>query len=98
MAQALAVRLADGGLVFVEDISLGESKTRALIEILKKLSCGPAATVVLEAPDFKLSQAGRNIQGFRIVLAGDLNAYTVLRSQRLIMTRSAAEKIGARWS
>lgn len=98
LAQALAARLADGGIVFVEGLSLPEPKTKALAAILAALKCEGRVMLVLDGPDRNLSVAGSNIPGLRIRLASDLNAYEVLGCRKLVMTRPALEKLGARWN
>lgn len=98
LAQALAARHADGAVVFVDSLSFPEAKTKLVAQALEKLGCDRGALIVLDQPDKKLSLASRNIPGVEVRLAGDLNAWSVLRSRRLVLTRAALEKLGARWS
>ena len=98
LAQALAARHAEGGILFVDAISLEEAKTKAVAGILKQLGCKAPTILVVDSPDAKLTLASRNIPGVAIMLAGDLNAYAVLRSHRLVVTRPALEKLGTRWN
>jgi large subunit ribosomal protein L4 len=99
LAQALAARQADGGLVFV-DAFAASGKTKDAAQALKALGCSDlkTVTVVVDSPDAKLTQAIRNIPGVAVLLAGDLNAYVVLRSRKLIVTKPALEKLAARWN
>lgn len=98
LAQALAARHADGGIVFVDALSFPETKTKLVAQALSTLGCDRGALIVLDQSDKKLSLASRNIPGVEVRLAGDLNAWSVLRSRRLVLTRPALEKLGARWS
>ena len=98
LALALAVRHAAGGIVFVDQLVVEEPKTKAVAQILKALGCGARTILVLDQPDKKLSLAARNIPGLEVRLAGDLNAYAVLRAKKLVLTRPALEKLGARWN
>jgi large subunit ribosomal protein L4 len=98
LAQALAARHAEGGVVFVDSLAFPEAKTKAVALALGRLGCDRGALVVLDQADKKLSLASRNIPGVEVRLAGDLNAWMVLRSRRLVLTRAALEKLGARWS
>lgn len=98
LAQALAVRLADGGIIFVDQLGLESAKTKQMAALLKALGCKGRTMLVLDAPDAKLALAGRNIPDLEIALAADLNAYTVMRCRKMIMTRPALEKLGARWN
>ncbi len=102
LAQALAARYADGGIVFIDSLNLfaaAEPKTKSMSSFLEKLGCAKGRTMlVLDAPDAKLSLASRNIQNVDIVMASDLNAYSVLRSRKMVLTRPALEKLGGRWN
>ena len=98
LAQALAARHASGGIVIVDQLSIEEPKTKAVARILKALGCGTRTILVLDQPDAKLALAARNIPGVEVRLAGDLNAYAVLRAKKLVLTRPALEKLGARWN
>jgi large subunit ribosomal protein L4 len=98
LAQALAARYQDNGIVFVENLAIEQAKTKNVAALLKQLGCAGRTLLVLDQPDAKLSQASRNIPNVEILLAGDLNAYVVLRSKKLVVTRPALEKLGARWN
>ncbi len=98
LAHALAARNADAGLVVVDEIKLKEAKTKSVAEILKSLGCAGRTIIVLDAPNAKITLAARNIPNVEVLLAGDLNAYTVLRSKKLVLTQPALEKLSARWN
>ena len=98
LAQALAARYADGGIIFVDKIGVTEAKTKNVAAVLKQLGCSGRVMIVLDQPDQALTRASRNIPGVEISLASDLNAYVVLRAKKLVMTQPAVEKLGARWN
>jgi large subunit ribosomal protein L4 len=98
LAQALAAKNEGGALIVVESFGVAEAKTREVAAALKALGCGDSALVVVEAHDAKLSRAGRNLPGFSVSLAADINAYSVLRAKKLVITRAALEKLGTRWN
>lgn len=98
LSQALTARLQAGGVIFVDGFQFKEAKTKLVAAALEKLGCQGRTILVLDQPDQKLTLAARNIPNVEVLLAGDLNAYSVLRSKKLVMTRSAVEKLGARWN
>ncbi len=99
LAQALTARFQEGGVVFVEALGLAEPKTKILAGALKSLGLSSRGTLlVLDKPDAALARAGRNLPGFEMVCARDLNAYSVLRSRKLLMTKPALESLGTRWN
>jgi large subunit ribosomal protein L4 len=97
LAQALSARLADGGLVFVESFK-ADGKTKSVASALKALGCQGKTLLVLDQQDPKLTQAGRNIDGLQLSLAGDLNAYVVLAARKLVLTKAALEKLASRYN
>ena len=96
LAQALSAKHDQGAIVFVESLALEDAKTKQAVALLKALGCAGRTMMVLDAPDARLALAGRNIPQLEVALAGDLNAYTVLRADRMVVTRQALEKLGAR--
>jgi large subunit ribosomal protein L4 len=99
LAQALAAKNAAGAIIYVDDVKLAEAKTKNVAQLISKLGCeGARTTIVLDSPNAQLTLAARNMPDVQVLLAGDLNAYTVLRSTKLVLTQSALEKLGARWN
>ena len=96
LSQALSTKLAQGAIVFVDSLALTSARTKEAVGLLKALGCGSRTMLVLGAPDSKLALASRNIPGVELAMAGDLNAYSVLRARRMVVTRSALEKLNVR--
>lgn len=96
LAQALSAKHSEGAIVFVESLALEAAKTQAVAEILDKLNCAGRTMLVLDAPDPQLALASRNIPDLELALAGDLNAYSVLRARRMVVTRPALDKLNTR--
>lgn len=98
LAQALAAKNIEGGLIFVDGLKLKEAKTKNVAQMLEKFGCKGRTILVLDQPSAQLTLAARNIPDVEIMLAGDLNAYAVLRSKKIVLTQPALEKLGARWN
>jgi large subunit ribosomal protein L4 len=99
LVQALSAKAAQGALVFVDSLAVAEAKTKAVAAMLESLKCGDrkgCTLLVLDAPDANLARASRNIPNVELALAGDINAYGVLRARRLVVTKPALEKLQAR--
>jgi large subunit ribosomal protein L4 len=96
LAQALSAKHAQGEILFVESLTLEDAKTKQAVALLKALGCTGRTMLVLDAPDARLALAGRNIPQLELAVAADLNAYTVLRAGRMVVTRQALEKLGTR--
>ena len=98
LAHALSARAQDGGLICVKELSLKEAKTKLMAGLIEKLGGEGRVLIVLDAPNAALKRASRNLQSVELVLAGDLNAYEVLKCKKLIITPAALEKLGSRWN
>jgi large subunit ribosomal protein L4 len=98
LAHALSARAQDGGLICVKELALKEAKTKLMADLLRNLGGEGRVLIVLDAPNASLKRASRNLQSVELVLAGDLNAYEVLKCKKLIITAAALEKLGSRWN
>ena len=98
LAHALAAKNAAGLIVYIDELKLKDAKTKLVAQILKSLGCAGRTILVLDQPNAQLTLATRNIPDVEVLLAGDLNAYTIMRCKKLVLTQPALEKLGARWN
>lgn len=92
---ALSTKLSEGNLVVLEDLKVSEPKTKAFAAVLETLSAGRKPLLLGNFADANTKLAGRNIAGLTHLLPEDINAYVVLNSTKVIMTKEALEKISA---
>jgi large subunit ribosomal protein L4 len=100
---ALAVKLQDGAVTVVDALSVGEIKTKAATEMLKRLgvdggtkASGKKASKVLLVdvkPEEKLALSVRNIDGVRLLPSNRISARDVMNTRRVVVTRAALEKL-----
>jgi large subunit ribosomal protein L4 len=90
---ALAEKLQAHALVVVDALAVSEIKTKAAIELLKRLGCDGKAVLVDVAIDDKLSRSVRNIPGVSFVPSGRVSAREVIDAHRVVVTKSALEKL-----
>jgi large subunit ribosomal protein L4 len=89
---AVASRIADEEVTLVEDLSFDEPKTREMAGVLKALSIDNGTLLVTVAEyDANVHKSARNIQGVSVAPVTELNALSVLRPRRLLMTRAALD-------
>lgn len=94
LAQALSAKFSEGGIKVVETLNLPEPKTRVLMDVLRCLELkAQKVLVVSEGMNENLQRAASNIQGFSHCLPADLNAYTILRHNTLIFTKTALDAL-----
>ena len=96
---ALSLRQQEGAITVVDDLALGEFKTKRVVEILTALGLGgESVLIVIAEADAKIEVSARNLPRVGVIRAEGLNVYDVLRHARLLLTRAAVEAIELRLS
>jgi len=94
---ALSQKLRDGAVIVVDALSVGEIKTKAAAEMLRRLGIdGGAKSKVLLVdvkPEDKLSLSVRNIEGVRVLPSNRVSARDVMNTRRVVLTQAALEKL-----
>jgi large subunit ribosomal protein L4 len=100
---ALAVKLRDGAVVVVDALTVGDIKTKAAAEMLKRLGVDggqkagakkPRKVLLVDVkPEEKLSLSMRNIDGVRVLPSNRISARDVMNTRRVVLTRAALEKL-----
>ena len=96
LRKALTERLNAGDVVVVDDFKLGSPKTKGFVDVLKKLEVTGTALVVAPSIEQNLRLATRNLEKVEVTTADDLNTYQVLRSDKLLFSKPAFEKLEER--
>jgi large subunit ribosomal protein L4 len=90
---ALTQKLRDGQVIVVDALSVGEIKTKAAAEMLRRIGVAGKALLVDVKPEEKLSLSVRNIDGVRVLPSNRISARDVMNSRRVVLTRAAMEKL-----
>jgi large subunit ribosomal protein L4 len=90
---ALAAKLQSNALVVVDTLAASEIKTKAAVELLKRLGCEGKAVLIDVALDDKLSRSVKNIPGVSLVRSAKVTARDVIDATRVVVTKSALEKL-----
>jgi large subunit ribosomal protein L4 len=90
---ALAQKMQDGALVVVDTLAADEIKTKAAVELLKRLGCDGKAVLIDVTVDDKLSRSVKNIPGVSFVASARLTARAVIDAEKVVATRGALEKL-----
>ena len=96
LRKALSERLKAGDVLVIADLKLSSPKTKGFTTILSKLDVKGTTLVVDSAIDNNVRLASRNVEGVEVATADNLNTYQVLRPNKLVLTKSAFEKLEAR--
>jgi large subunit ribosomal protein L4 len=95
---ALSQKLRDGAVIVVDALSVGEIKTKAAAEMLRRLGVdgGKKASKVLLVdvkPEDRLVLSVRNIEGVLLLPSNRVSARDVMNTRRVVLTRAALEKL-----
>ena len=90
---ALAAKIQDGSLVVVDQLAATEIKTKAAVDLLRRLGAKGKALLIDVQPDEKLGIALRNLAGVQFLASGRVGARDVVNASRVIVTRAAVEKL-----
>lgn len=94
---ALAAKLLDGEVLLIDELAFAAPKTREMYAILKALGCAQERLLIaIQAHDPNVYLSARNIDQVSIAPVSDLNAYSLLLSKRVLMTRAALDAFRAR--
>jgi large subunit ribosomal protein L4 len=92
---ALAAKMQDGSVVVVDQLAATEIKTKAAVELLRRLGAKGKALLIDVQPDEKLGIAVRNLPGVQFLASARVGARDVMNASRVIVTRAAVEKLQA---
>jgi large subunit ribosomal protein L4 len=91
---AILSKFQDQEAVILDELTVPEIKTKQVQALLKALKL-EGTTCLFGTPDYDLNLylSSRNIPEVQVMPTSQLNAYTVLRQKRLILTRAALEAL-----
>jgi large subunit ribosomal protein L4 len=91
---ALLSKFQDQETLVIDELKFTSAKTKPMVAILKALKLdGTTCLVGIADHDPMVYKSARNIQGVEVAPAAQMNAYTVLRQKRLLLTRAALEAL-----
>ncbi len=96
LRKALGERLKMGDVTIVSDFKLAAAKTKDFLNALDALEIDGTTLIVADHTDENLLRSARNVSYVEVTTGEDLNTYQVLRSDKLIFTRDAFEKVEQR--
>jgi large subunit ribosomal protein L4 len=90
---ALTQKLRDNAVTVVDALAVGEIKTKAAAEMLRRLGADRKTLLVDVKPEDKLALSVRNLEGVRLLPSNRISARDVMNTRRLVLTRAALEKL-----
>ncbi len=93
LKSALSSKQADGKLVILDEAKMKLAKTADLVKSLAKLGWGRALVIDGAEIDGNFGMAANNIYELNVLPSQGANVYDILRSDTLVLTREAVEKL-----
>ncbi|GAA4433313.1 MULTISPECIES: 50S ribosomal protein L4 [Bremerella] len=91
---AIASKIQGEQVVVVDDFAQDEIKTKNVAGALKALGIyGQKVAIALEKYDPIFYRSARNIEGVSVSPVAELNAYSVLRPRKLVITKAALDSL-----
>jgi large subunit ribosomal protein L4 len=96
LATALSVKAQEGKLIVVEDLNLGDAKTKAFIASMTALGITSGLFIDGGAVDIGFARASANVPHIDVLPAIGANVYDILNHDTLVLTRAAVLALEAR--
>jgi large subunit ribosomal protein L4 len=96
LAESLKGKLRDQELVVVDRLLASEPKTKPFARLAGTFGVARASIIVLEELAAPLVKSLRNLRAFELRRADDVNAFDVVNAQKVLMTKSAFERVTQR--
>jgi large subunit ribosomal protein L4 len=93
---AVAHKLKDNALIFLEDFSLNTPKTKEFISILKNLKVEDSKTLFLLSENEHLNNinlSSRNIPNAKVLPVSEANTYEIMNAQKLVVGANALDTL-----
>ena len=98
LKSVLTERARNNGLRVVESLTLSEPKTKAAVELLKKLELPERTLFVVAEKDNNLELALRNLRSTDVLPVDGLNVFDLLLHETIVCTPESIKKIEERLS
>lgn len=96
---AIASKIQDDQVVVVDELQFEQPATREMAAVLGALGLNGVTTLIaVEGHDPNAYKSARNIPGVSLTAVADLNALSVLKPRRMLVTKAALDAIKTRVS
>ena len=93
LSAALTSRYTEGAITVIGEISVPEPKTRTVVNYLGGLGLKKSILIIVPKKMEMLELAVRNIPDVNVARVGELNVYTILKYEKLLITKDAVDRM-----
>jgi len=97
LKHALSSKVRNSNLIVVEDLVAASSKTKDMIASFSALGWKNALIIDGETVNDNFGLASRNIPNIDVLPVQGINVYDILRREKLVLSKGAAEALEARF-
>jgi large subunit ribosomal protein L4 len=97
LRHALSAKAKDGGIIVIDQATLKDGKTKALLAGFDKLGLINALIIDGAEVDVGFQRAARNIPNIDVLPIQGINVYDIMRRRKLVLTKAALEALEARF-
>lgn len=91
---ALLSKFQDEEAIVLDEIAVDSPKTKVVVGMLRALGVDQdSCLLAIDQHDENVWKSARNISELRVAPCTELNAYVLLRQKRLVITRSAIDRL-----
>lgn len=95
---ALAAKLAGGEVMIIDALSVSEPRTKLVKGLLEGLGIAGNVLMVIPEKNEALELAARNLPNVRIARVNELNVYSILAHEKLLIAKDAVKKMKEAYS
>lgn len=92
---AITSKLNDDEVVLIDKLNFEKPNTKKMALILNKLNIGSSCLVILQESDTFVWKSARNIKSILVSSIAELNAYDVIKQNKLLITKDAMETLNS---
>lgn len=93
---ALSLRASQNGIIVLDALQFEAPKTKAMVEVLKNLNvAGKKVLFVVNEANENALKSAANIQKTNVVAVNELNTYTIMNSNVVVLTEASVAAIEA---
>lgn len=96
LLESLKGKIKDEEIIVVDQLEASEPKVKPFAGLAKVFSVTKKSSIVLDKPSQNILKSLRNLPRFKLLRSDELNVLDVLNSQKLLVTKSAFERLTKR--
>ncbi len=93
LKSAYSTKVKEENIIVVDTLSLEKPKTKEMVAILDNLKADEKVLIVTNNYDETVTRSARNIPGVTVKKATDVKVLDILKHEKLVITKDAAEKV-----